>query len=146
MQTLSASEVKQRFGEILAAVAHKPVAIQRHGRTIALLVDSSHAAPGNWEQRLARADQAAVEHARLVKHFRIALELVSDRKRAAQLVAAARVEVERWRDKGLCSPDYIDRWSSLLRLDPKRLAVDMCGDLDGWGTAMRQNSPWVGLA
>ncbi len=52
--------------------------------------------------------------------------------------------VARWRAEGLCSDDYIRRWSDILQLPVRQMAQAMGSDLDGWGQALRQNSPWVG--
>ncbi len=38
MKTISATSVKQNFGSALAAAAREPVAIERHGKTVAVLV------------------------------------------------------------------------------------------------------------
>jgi hypothetical protein len=61
------------------------------------------------------------------------------RKRIAQ----ARREVDRWEAGRLCSADYIARWRAWLKLPAKDLAQRMCSDAQGWGTAMRQNSPFA---
>lgn len=143
MRTLTASEAKQHFGEVLAAAGLEPIAIQRHGQTVAMIVGPDFSGSPSIAKRLARAENAAVEQARLDRHYRIALTLLSDARRAPQLVNRARKEVARWEERGLCSQEYIERWNRLLQLDRRRLAVEMCGDLAGWGNAMRQNSPWV---
>lgn len=54
--------------------------------------------------------------------------------------------VEQWRTHQLCSSDYIDRWQALLELPLPKLAQAMVSDADSWGPALRQNSPWPGLA
>ena len=56
---------------------------------------------------------------------------------------AAQSEVRRWADQNLCSQDYIDRWTEWLELPVAELAERMCADADGWGNAMRQNSPFA---
>jgi hypothetical protein len=51
--------------------------------------------------------------------------------------------VARWASEGLCSADYIARWQAWLALPLQQLAPLMCGDAQGWGPAMRQNSPFT---
>jgi hypothetical protein len=102
--------------------------------------------PDLTDRQLARARQALVEKERLIRHQRIAMDLLTlpakDRdalvERAAQVVAM-------WRQEKLCSADYIDRWSEILRLPPREMADAIVSDADGWGAALRQNSPWVGV-
>ena len=98
------------------------------------------------ERRVARLQQTGVEKDRLIRHHRIALDLLTlapaERER---LVQQARDTVERWRREQLSSRDYVDRWAALLALPLHQLAREMVSDADGWGTALRQNSPWVGL-
>jgi hypothetical protein len=61
------------------------------------------------------------------------------------MIGEALKVVERWRRERLCSDDYIDRWSEILRQPVREMAITMVSDADGWGPALRQNSPWVGL-
>lgn len=144
MDKVSASAAKQNFGNVLERAAAAPVAIERHGRVVAALV------PADWlarasvldERRQAREQQKQVEQNRLMAHQQIAIELLSDSSRRQQLLKAARKEVRRWSQQGLCSQDYIDRWSEWLALPAAALAKKMCSDAEGWGKAMRQNSPF----
>ena len=99
------------------------------------------------ERRAARMSQTMLEMDRLVRHQRIAIDLLTlpatERK---ALMQRARAVVERWQTDGLCSRDYIERWQALLALPPRELALAMTSDADGWGAALRQNSPWSGMA
>jgi hypothetical protein len=52
-------------------------------------------------------------------------------------------EVQRWEDGALCSADYIERWRQWLALPVASLVQVMCSDAEGWGRAMRQNSPFA---
>ncbi len=66
MKTFDATSAKNRFGQLLEACAHAPVAIQRHGRVVAYLVAPKEfpAAPGPMEARLAgRLREAGVVYA-----------------------------------------------------------------------------------
>ena len=143
MKHLSSTEVKNRLGALLTSL-HEPICIERHGKPVAYLV-----APGDGpvsarelERRTARLVQAGIEKDRLVRHQRIALDLLVSPRKATASIQAAQREVDRWDRDGLCSADYIRRWQDLLRLPVAQLAQAMASDLDGWGTALRQNSPW----
>ncbi len=55
MKTFDATSAKNRFGQLLEACSHAPVAIERHGRVVAYLVAPKEfsAAPEPMEDRLA---------------------------------------------------------------------------------------------
>lgn len=144
MDKVSASIAKQRFGDVLQRAIGGPVAIEKHGKVVAAVV------PADWlnradlldERRQAREQQRQVEQNRLLAHQRVAIELLSDETRRQVLLQAAKNEVSRWAEQRLCSQDYIDRWNEWLSLPVAALARTMCSDADGWGKAMRQNSPF----
>lgn len=75
------------------------------------------------------------------RHFRLAIDLADDEQAAAGMIANARERVELWRRKGTCSPYYIERWSQLLGLPPRKMAKEMAS-LGEWEDALFQNSPW----
>lgn len=152
MIPFTASQAKQRFGELLKAAAQGPVAIEHHGKVRAIV-----AAPGYFhdtpappalalaERQLARLSQTLIERDRLIRHQRIALQLLTLPAQEGQpLLDQAQATVARWRDEKLCSADYIERWEHLLSLPLTEMAQAMVSDMEGWGTALRQNSPWVG--
>ncbi len=148
METISASHAKQSFGTVLARAALEPVGIERHGALVAAVV------PPGWlaraealdERRAAREQQRQVELGRLLAHQRIGIELLAQPARRRTLLAAAKREVRRWEDRGLCSPDYIERWREWLALPVTELVPLMCSEAKGWGAAMRQNSPFTATA
>lgn len=147
MQQMTSSQAKQNFGELLEAAARAPVAIERHRKVKAIVCspEAFHGERGSLlaERRAARAAQALVDKDRLIRHQKLAVELLlMPRKESAALIARARQEVERWRRERLCSPDYSDRWARLLSLPVRDLARAMASDDLDWGTALRQNSPW----
>lgn len=152
MQQISASQAKQNFGELLDAVAAGPVAIERH-KKVKAIVCSPEAFKGHSdrdqqlaERRAARADQALLEKERLIRHQRLAIELLLMTPAEADAqIAQARLQVERWRRERLCSPDYIERWEHLLSLPLPELARAMGSDSLEWGAALRQNTPWSAL-
>lgn len=149
MDKISASEAKQSFGSLLERAASAPVGIERHGKLVAAMV------PPDWlergptrvseleERKRARAEQQRVEEIRLMAHQRIGLDLLAKPQRRDYLLAVARQEVQRWADHNLCSRDYIERWGQWLSLPEPELVEMMCSDADGWGKAMRQNSPFA---
>ena len=95
------------------------------------------------ERRSARAAHEQVEVARLLRHRQVGVELLgaSAPQQRNRIQAAAR-EVDRWEEEQLCSEDFIRRWRAWLALPVPLLAEVMCGDADGWGRSMRQNSPF----
>ena len=145
MQSITASFAKQNFGQALTMCADGPVRIERHRKTVAGLVSPRVLAGLDLsnERRAARLAQQRVELSRLLWHQRLSIELLclpaSERRK---ILLRASDEVQRWQDQRLCSADYIDRWRKWLALDLRQLARTMCGDADGWGNAMRQNSPF----
>ena len=152
METISASAAKQQFGHILRAAGSAPVAIEKHGKAVAYVISPERFARQQSDEsprlarQLARAQQAMLEKDRLNRHHRIAFDLITlPAAKRNQLVKAARAVVERWRVERLCSADYIQQWEEILQLKPAEMASAMVSDLDGWGNALRQNSPWVGV-
>ena len=145
MDKVSASAAKQNFGQVLERASLAPVGIERHGKLVAALVPAGWMERANLldERRVAREQQQRVEQDRLMAHQRIGIELLSRGERKNLLLRAARGEVRRWSQLGLCSQDYIDRWSEWLSLPVAQLVERMCSDASGWGKAMRQNSPFA---
>jgi hypothetical protein len=148
MRYVTASHVKQNFGEVLASAAFQPMAVRRHRKVVAALV------PAGWlerhealdERRAARVAQKQIEWQRLAAHQALGIELLcAPAPRRRRMLAAARREVDRWESERLCSRDYIERWRKWLRLPVKEFVQRMCSDARGWGPAMRQNSPFAGL-
>lgn len=146
MNTVAASHVKQNFGEVLARAAHGPVGIERHRKLVAAIV------PPHWlarqddmdERRAARAAQRQVELGRLMAHQQVGIELLcASAAQQRKRIARARAEVDRWESARLCSADYIARWRAWLDLPVQELVRRMCSDAQGWGAAMRQNSPFA---
>jgi len=145
MDKVTASAAKQNFGQVLELAATVPVGIERHGKLVAAMVPPQwlDRAPLLDERRRARDDQMRVEQNRLMAHQRIGIDLLARKDRRKLLLAAARLEVKRWAAQRLCSQDYIERWSEWLALPVADLVERMCSDAEGWGTAMRQNSPFA---
>ena len=98
------------------------------------------AAPDGARKQARLEQQKKLEQQRS-RHFRLAIDLANDEKAAVGMVAKARERVELWRRKGSCSPYYIERWSQLLGLPPRKMAKEMAS-LGEWEDALFQNSPW----
>jgi len=148
MDTVAASHVKQNFGEVLARAARGPVGVERHRKLVAAIV------PPHWlaqhgamdERRAARAAQQQVELNRLMAHQQLGIELLcAEPAQLRRHIGAAQREVQRWEDRQLCSADYISRWRAWLALPVRKLVRQMCSEADGWGRAMRQNSPFTAV-
>jgi PHD/YefM family antitoxin component YafN of YafNO toxin-antitoxin module len=150
MRRFSSTQAKQSFGDLLRAAQDGPVAIERHRKVQAIVASPDRFAELDAQEarrsarRLARAQQDLVERDRLIKHQQLAIDLLTQpASERSALIRRARAVVDQWRARGLCSVDYIDRWSRLLALPPRELAQALAGDADGWGTALRQNSPFI---
>jgi hypothetical protein len=155
MQIITASAAKQNFGHAIEMAQVSPVAVHRHSRLVAAIVSpawlhagqpSDVAASAQAARAAARSVQAATEAARLHRHLVLGVELLCAPNAAAQRsVAAAQAVVQQWARHGLCSADYIERWSHWLALPLRELVRLMCSDADSWGAAMRQNSPFLAV-
>lgn len=116
------------------------MATEKHGKVQAIVGPSQlfaaaqSDADGIEARRLARLHQTIIEQNRLIRHQRIALDLATapaaERKNT---IAHARNVVERWWRDQLCSLDYTDRWSAILQLPVKEMAVQMTSDDNAWG-------------
>ena len=148
MDKISASAAKQTFGDVLDAAQFAPVTIVRHGRAVAVVARPDAIGESRTaERRVARLTQQLVDRDRLLRHYRIAQQLLTlPAAKSLAMVRAARKEVDRWETLGLCSRDYIGRWRKILALPATQLAEALVSDHEGWGTALRQNSPWANSA
>lgn len=88
----------------------------------------------------ARQEQQVREHQRKLAHAKVAA-LLSSEADAAAVVASAKQQVSKWRRQSLCSADYIEAWSELLR-QPKQAAQVLLEDSPR-GMRLRQNSPFA---
>lgn len=154
---ISATQAKQAFGEMLDRLREEPtLAITSHGRIKALISTpqawsaqrgadtSAREAIDAMERKLARARQSALEAERLQRHAELAIDLLNAApERQQALIGQARDMVRKWRDDHLVSADYIERWERLLDLPVGQMARELVGDCDGWGRALRQNTPFV---
>lgn len=144
MQTFTASQAKQNFGALLSQLEFSPVAIARHDKIVAVVMLPAQAQAMPNPRLQARAEQQQREQQRLIRHQQLAISLLcATPTQQARQLNAARAVVARWASEGLCSADYIDRWQRWLALPLQQLAPLMCGDAEGWGPAMRQNSPFT---
>ncbi len=149
---MTASRAKQNFGALLEAVAKGPVAIERHKSIKAIVcspglfraVEGHSSSERHLEhRRAARAAQQLVEKNRLIKHQKLAIDLLQmPETKRSELIALARAEVLKWRRDRLCSTDYADWWDDLLGRSTGDLVQAMCSETFEWAAALRQNSPW----
>ena len=121
----------------------KPVQSDTLDKLMAALEVRPHvgASSGDAARKMARLEQEIRRREQRERHLRLAVSLGEDESGAAAKVAKARERVALWRSNKSCSPFYIDRWSRLLALPPRKLAQQMCS-LGEWEDAMFQNSPW----
>lgn len=150
MKSISASKAKQNFGELLKFSQEHPVAILRHGKTVAYMVSVGQfpADDPMAAKKYARLQQMALEKDRLVRHQAIAIRLLSSPEPEVELlIQDVRKIVDRWDapERPMCSHHYIDLWRELLSLPVAEMAKSMCEDFKGWGNALRQNSPFNGV-
>lgn len=146
MLTLTASQAKQNFGAMLGQLVHSPVAIERHHKTVAVVLSPEAAQSVSDPRRLARQAQQQRELQRLMNHQQLAIDLLcAPRPAQHKRIRAALDQVKRWEAEQLCSADYIARWRQWLALPISELAPLMCSPAQGWGPAMRQNSPFTAL-
>lgn len=152
MNLVSSTLAKQNFGQLLKASETEPVAIEKHGKVHSFMVSADYFArfavdsDGHAARNLARMRQSAVEKDRLIRHQRIAFDLVTlPADQLEELIDGAKAIVVRWRAEQLCSSVYIEMWERILSMEPIEMAQAMVSDADGWGASLRQNSPWVGV-
>ena len=78
-----------------------------------------------------------------LQRWKIDLDQHADAAKAPGVVAEAKMYVKMWRDRGLCSRDYIDAWDDLL--DHPQKAADMLEEQSPFAVQLRQNSPFVSV-
>lgn len=94
-------------------------------------------------RRLARQQQEQTEAERFRRHADLAsVLLTSTPEHQLLLISEAKARVTRWRERRLCSEDYITRWEAILALPVEQMAQEIVGDCSGWGRALRQNTPF----
>lgn len=145
MKSISASYAKQNFGEVLLMALEGPVSIEKHGKSVAIMSSPSLLKGQDRLElkKMARLQQKNIENERLIRHQKVAIRLLSDPEDIViNLIEKAKAEVRRWELLKSCSSDYIDRWDGILQKSSREISRLICSDLDGWGSALRQNSPW----
>lgn len=93
-------------------------------------------------QAQARLQQQELDARRRAKLQAVVVAL-RDPGQAPAVVAAARKCVDLWRDRKLCSQDYIEAWDKLL--DDPRAAADVLDEQSSWANQLRQNSPFAAI-
>ncbi|WP_205182542.1 hypothetical protein [Burkholderia sp. LMG 13014] len=92
-------------------------------------------------RRIARQQQEEREYRRLVAHATVAARLRAGRD-VAEILAAARSQIELWQQGRLCSRDYIDAWREVIAAGPQHVA-DVLEERSPYGIRMRQNTPFA---
>ncbi|PJC11942.1 MAG: hypothetical protein CO066_12985 [Comamonadaceae bacterium CG_4_9_14_0_8_um_filter_60_18] len=90
MRTITASQAKQNFGALLGELSHGPVAIERHHKTVAVVMLPESVASVPDPRQAARTAQKQLELQRLMRHQQWALSLLcaTPSARQKQLKAA----------------------------------------------------------
>lgn len=89
---------------------------------------------------LARAAQNIASEQRRAKFAPLVLAL-RDPVRSREVVALASQQVKLWRNKSLCSLDYIEAWDGLLKRPLDAAAI--LEEESPYAAQLRQNAPFV---
>lgn len=119
---------------------------QAVARALGTFVGVGEGSPELALRRQARLDNQAKLAASREKHLRIAAHMALDGPTARTLKAQALQMVALWREKDLCSPVYIDRWTQILEATPPEIAQGILSMDEEWGPALRQNTPFALVA
>jgi len=93
------------------------------------------------QRRLARQEKAKRDAELMQLHVEAANALAGSG--AQQVRERALLKIDAWEKKGLCSRYYIDEWRRMLNLPLEAMRQAMLRqDEQGWGTALRQNTPF----
>ncbi|MDR7307442.1 helix-turn-helix transcriptional regulator [Rhodoferax saidenbachensis] len=95
------------------------------------------------ERRKARQENQAKLAASREKHLKIAALMALDDAPAREMKSQALQMVALWKERDLCSPVYIERWTQILQAEPKELARNILAMDEDWGPALRQNTPFA---
>lgn len=93
-----------------------------------------------FDRLAARAAQDDINEQRRIKHLPVARALRNPSD-AFEIIASAKVQLQLWRDRGLCSGDYIAAWDDLLK-QPQQAAL-VLEERSVRSAQLRQNSPFV---
>lgn len=96
----------------------------------------------NPSPHLVRMNQQEINEKRRLRHLPVALAL-RDLVRANEVIISARQCIEMWREKGLCSHDYIEAWDNLLNHPDQAAAI--LEARSSYADQLRQNSPFASV-
>jgi DNA-binding XRE family transcriptional regulator len=116
---------------------------QAVARELGTVLGLGDASPELAQRRQARQDNQAKLAASREKHLRIAALMALDGPPARELKSRALQMVALWKERDLCSPVYIDRWTQILEVAPPEIARRMLSMDEEWGPALRQNTPFA---
>lgn len=95
------------------------------------------------ERRKARQENEAKLAASREKHLKIAALMALGGEPAQKMQSDALHMVALWKEKDLCSPVYIERWSQILDAPSPQVAHNLLAMDEEWGPALRQNTPFA---
>lgn len=104
------------------------------------LLDAAKRKQQAQSRLLARASQNIVNDQRRDKFAPVVLAL-RDPARAKEVVVLASEQVKMWRNKSLCSLDYIEAWDGLLKRPLEAAAI--LEEDSPYAAQLRQNAPFV---
>lgn len=116
---------------------------QAVARELAIALGLGGDSPELSERRTARQDNQAKLAASREKHLKIAALMALDDQAAHEMKRQALQMVALWKEKDLCSPVYIDRWTQILDVAPQDVARRILSMDEEWGPALRQNTPFA---
>ena len=89
----------------------------------------------------ARLEKVARDRALRRLHQRAA-RLLANASRAPQLIEKASATVSRWEAQRTCSPNYIERWRTILANPSQGMRDEVLDPQAPYGLALMQNSPF----
>jgi hypothetical protein len=91
-------------------------------------------------RRLARQEKKEKD-AGLMRLHQLVADAMQDATEAQKIRGRALLQVDKWENGALCSPNYISAWRDILSLPLSTLREAMLRD-DAEGVALRQNTPF----
>jgi hypothetical protein len=93
------------------------------------------------QQQARKQQQELNENKR--KKLLVVARALRDPLRSREVVISAMQQVRLWRERNLCSSDYIEAWEALLEQPVQ--AANMLEDQSQYAVQLRQNSPFVSV-
>lgn len=110
-----ASWAREHFAEMLVMAQRQPIAIARHGKTLAVMWPAGSLGQQERERELLRLSRRLPELQRLVIHQKLAMQLLCmQMPRVAEIARSARARMAEWRRMGPASQAQFERWMWVL--------------------------------